>query len=354
MAESFANGMYTDSAVGHALQTTAGQFIPEIWSAQLLRDLDSALVLSSSTVTNRAYEGEFRNDGDVVRIPHFVDTVRDFGVKKAYAGFTADEMDRAQLEYIKMTIANGSSFRFQVDRLHQWQTKAGIDLMSDLVRQRGRVTAQTLDKLVAQTIMAAVAGKDLNGSGLLEVPTDPGDFDALPPLHDSVEQIELPASGNTRVYDTIVDMITYLDLNNAPQDRHLFIAPNIRAELLKTPNFIDASHWGGTPVMPTGVIGTILGVPVTVSNTLRNASSTHAKKLVKAPHTGASNIHMLMTATNAVSVVIPQADMGAYQPEDDFTQVVKSRVIYDAKVIRPEQLVVCGDYEAPEEDEEEP
>lgn len=348
MAESFSNGMYADSAVGHALQTTAGQFVPEIWIAQLLEDLDSALVLSGPTVTNRNYEGEFRNEGDQIRIPHFVDTVRDFGLKKAYDAFTSDQMDRAQLEYIKMTIANGSSFRFQVDRFHQWQTKSGVDLMSNLVSQRARVTAQALDKLVAQTIMAAVSGKDLNGSGLSAVPTVWAEYDALPALHDSVEQIALPAdTEENRVYNTIVDMLSYLDTNNAPQDRHLFIAPNIRAELLKNPNFIDASHWGAQAVMPSGVIGTILGVPVTVSNTLRNTSTTHEKTLVKAPHTGASDLYMVMTATNAVSVVIPQADMGAYQPEDDFTQVVKSRVVYDSKVIRPEQLVVCGDYTAP-------
>lgn len=347
MSETFSNGVYTDSATGHALQTTAGQFIPEIWSAQLLRDLDSALVLSGPTVTNRNYEGEFRNDGDVVRIPHFVDTVQDFGVKKAYGSFASNEMDRAQLEYIKMTVANGSSFRFQVDKLHQWQTKAGIDLMSALVAQRARVSAQALDKLVAQTLTAAIEGKDLNGSGLSAVPTTLAGFNALPALHGSVEQLALGSASDTRVYDLIVDMLTYLDGNNAPEGRHLFVAPSIRAELLKTPNFIDASHWGGNPVMPSGVIGTILGVPVTVSNTLRNASTSSGKKLVKAPHTGASALHMVMTATNAVSVVIPQADMGAYQPEDDFTQVVKSRVIYDAKVIRPEQLVVVGDYAAP-------
>ena len=348
MSESFANGVYTDSATGHALQTTAGQFIPEIWSAQLLRDLDSALVLSGPTVTNRNYEGEFRSDGDVVRIPHFVDTVNDFGVKKAYQGFTSDQMDRAQLEYIKMTVANGSSFRFQVDRLHQWQTKAGIDLMSNLVAQRARVSAQALDKLVAQTLVAAIAGKDLNGTGLSEVPDDAEDFDDLPSLHDSVEQLAVPAgTGTDTIYNKIVDMVTYLDQNNAPQERHLFIAPSVRKALLKDPNFIDASHWGAQAVMPSGVIGQVLGVPISVSNTLMNTSTSSGKKLVKAPHTGASPIHMLMTATNAVSVVIPEAQMGAYQPEDDFTQVVKSRVIYDAKVIRPEQVVVCGDFEDP-------
>lgn len=348
MSETFSNGVYTDSATGHALQTTAGQFIPEIWSAQLLRDLDSALVLSGPTVTNRNYEGEFRNDGDVVRIPHFVDTVQDFGVKKAYGSFASNEMDRAQLEYIKMTVANGSSFRFQVDKLHQWQTKAGIDLMSALVAQRARVSAQALDKLVAQTLTAAIEGKDLNGSGLSAVPTTLAGFNALPALHGSIEQVDVPTgTGSSTVYNTIVDMITYLDGNNAPQDRQLFIAPSVRATLLKDPNFIDASHWGAQPVMPSGVIGMILGVPVSVSNTLMNTSTSSGKKLVKAPHTGAAKINMLMTATNAVSVVIPQADMGAYQPEDDFTQVVKSRVIYDAKVIRPEQLVVCGDYAKP-------
>ena len=351
MSEAFSGGVYKDSATGHPIQTTNNLFIPELWTAQLLEDLEGSLILGSAMVTNRNYEGEFRREGDVLHIPHFIDTVRDFGLKKAYGAFSAGEMDHAELEYIKMTIQKGSSFRFEVDRLHQWQTKEGIDLMSNLVRQRARKLAETIDMLVAQTITAAIGGKDLNSSPNKTVPEEAEDWDALTDLHGSVEQLELEedGEGNVNVYNTIVDMIAQLDSVNAPQDRYLIVAPSIRAALLKDPNFMDAGKWGATPVMPTGVIGQILGVPVYVSNVLANNTSS-AKKLVRPTHTGASKIQMLMGSTNAVSLVIPHAEMRAYEPEDSFTQAVKSRIVYDAKVIRPEQLVVVGTFEEPEEE----
>jgi len=347
MSEAFSGGVYRDSATGHPIQSTDNLFIPELWTAQLLEDLEGSLILGSAMVTNRNYEGEFRREGDVLHIPHFVDTVRDFGLKKAYGAFSAGEMDHAELEYIKMTIQKGSSFRFEVDRLHQWQTKEGIDLMSNLVRQRARKLAETIDILVAQTITAAIGGKDLNSSLSKTVPATLAEWNALTDLHGEVKQLTLQ-TGTDGVYKTIVDMVMELDITNAPQDRYLIVAPSIRASLLKDPNFMDASKWGATPVMPTGAIGQILGVPVYVSNVLANTTSS-AKKLVRPTHTGASQIQMLMGSTNAVSLVIPHAEMRAYEPEDSFTQAVKSRVVYDAKVVRPEQLVVVGTFEEPVE-----
>ncbi|TDB90915.1 hypothetical protein E1264_03560 [Actinomadura sp. KC216] len=340
MAEAFTGGVYTDSAVGHPLQTTNNLFIPKIWTSQLLNDLEGSLVLGSATITNRNYEGEFKRGGDVIHIPHFLDTVNDFGLKQAYDSFASNEMDKAALEYIKMTVQKGSSFRFHVDSLHQLQTQAGIDLMSNLVSQRARKTAYAIDALVAQTIQAAVLGKDLNASPSAVVPTVLADFNAIPALHGSIAQKVIPGTANA-IYTTIVDMLTELDLNHAPQDRYLIIAPSVRAELLKTEAFIDAAHWGGGAVMPTGAIGQILGVPVMVSNTLENTSSVRTKKLVQPLHTGAAKFSMVMGSTNAISMVLPLAEMQAYQPQEDFTSAVKSRLVYDAKAIRTEQMVVA-------------
>ncbi|WP_329303901.1 hypothetical protein OG410_41485 [Streptomyces sp. NBC_00659] len=50
--------------------------------------------------------------------------------------------------------------------------------------------------------------------------------------------------------------------------------------------------------------------------------------------------------TSANSVVVPFAEMAAYNPEKSFTSAVKSRVTYDTKVCRPEQLLVAQGVEA--------
>lgn len=53
-----------------------------------------------------------------------------------------------------------------------------------------------------------------------------------------------------------------------------------------------------------------------------------------------------MGLTSANSVVVPFAEMAAYNPEKSFTSAVKSRVTYDTKVCRPEQLLVVQGVEA--------
>ncbi|MFE3579404.1 phage major capsid protein [Streptomyces vinaceus] len=312
-----------------------GVFVPELWTAQLLQDLEDNLILGSAEITNRNYEGEFRREGDRIRIPHFIDTVEDKGLIKAY-GEIGDK-DHAALEYIPMTVGKGSSFHIEIDALHQLQTKSGIDLMSELVRQRGRQAAVSIDRMLAQTLTAAVAGKDLNGSE-----TMPADLNILPALHGKIDTVT-PNALDTEVigvYDFVVAMLENLDLKNAPDSRYLFISPRLRSLLLRDPKFIDASHFGSS-VMPSGVIGTILGIPVRVSNTLGSARA-EAGKLVKGRrHDEFKNIDMFMGSTSATSLVIPFAQMEAYKPEKSFTDAIKSRVIYDAKVIRPEQLLVA-------------
>ncbi|MGW6597905.1 hypothetical protein [Streptomyces sp. NPDC055036] len=323
------------------LQATGGHFIPEIWTSQLLSDLDDNLILGSPEITNRQYEGEFRREGDVIRIPHFVDTVTDKGIVKAYG--TVGTADHAALEYIKMTVAKGSSFHLELDNLHQLQTKTGIDLMSNLVAQRARTLANTLDSLIAKTILAAVATKDLNGSEDRNATVS-----GLPALHGAVTKIvdgDFVATETISVYDFVVSMLEKLDIKGAPDSRYLFISPKLRSALLRDPKFIDASHFGGGAIMPSGVIGSILGVPVRVANTLGNHTRPN-EKLVKNRHTDFSSVDMFMGSTSAVSLIIPFAEMEAYKPETKFTHAIKSRVIYDAKVIRPEQLIVAQGVEA--------
>ncbi|GCD99856.1 hypothetical protein [Embleya hyalina] len=339
-------GVYTQA--GDKLNTgVAGTFIPEIWTDQLLEDLEEALVLGSATITNRNYEGEFRREGDVIRIPHFVDTVDDKGRVGAYGSI--GDADRAELEYIKMTVNKGSSFHLEIDALHQLQTKAGIDLMSELIRQRGKALARTMDRVIAQTIVAAVAGKDSNGVEAINVA--PAELAKLPDLHGAIDTAALPQSVKdtkaVSVYDYVVDMLERLDVRSAPEDsRYLFIAPKLRSAILRDKKFIDASHFGHG-VMPTGVIGTILGVPVRVTNSLGVTAGLPQPKLgAKQGHGVLSGIDMIMGSTQAVSLVIPHAEMDSYRPEKKFVDAIKSRVIYDTKVIRPEQIIVAKAVEA--------
>ncbi|MFJ9771812.1 hypothetical protein ACIRVF_11260 [Kitasatospora sp. NPDC101157] len=328
------------------LQTTPGQFIPEVWTSQLLQDIEENLILSASPFTNRDYEGEFRRSGDVVRIPHFVDgTVTDKGIVKAYGEIGA--ADHAELEYMKMTVAKGSSFHLEIDALHQLQTQSGIDLMSNLVAQRARATARSIDELVALTLLAGLSGKDLNGAEDRNATVSGLPALELGPISKvQAADVNQAATDVLSVYDYVVSMLEVLDTRSAPQDRWLYVSPRMRSLLLRDEKFIDASkHGGGGSVVASGQIGTILGLPVIVANALGNHTRPNSP-VIKKGNEKFGSVDLFMGSTSAVSVVMPFAEMAAYNPEKKFTGAVKSRVIYDAKVCRPEQLLIAQGVEA--------
>lgn len=332
MAPTFNNGTYRENGARYNAGVE-NVFIPELWSAQLLQDTEDNLVLGSLLATN-TYEGEFRREGDTIRIPHFVQTVTDKGLVGAYGSI--GEADRAELEYIKMQVAKGSSYHIEIDSLHQLQTKAGIDLMTELVRQRARQSAITLDKLVAETVVLA-SQETAAGSGLGK---DANSDSKAEPLHGLVESVVLGTSANAR-YEQIVDMLALLDDANAEGDRFLIVGSSVRTELLKIKEFIDASHWGGTAVMPAGTIGTILGVPVIVSNTVGKRVTRKGKssQLLQS-HSAAAGVDMILGSAGSVAAVIPHVEMAAYKPEAKFTDAIKARLHFDAKVLAPHELVI--------------
>lgn len=328
----FANGVYTDAGA-RLTSGTDNVFIPEVWTAQLLQDTEDQLVLANLLATN-TYEGEFRREGDVIRIPHFLQTVEDKGNVAAYGSIGT--ADRAELEYIKMQVAKGSSWHFEVDSLHQLQTRQGIDLMTELVRQRARSAAQAIDALVARTIVYA-SQETSSGSGLgKDYNSDSGDA----PLHGLVESVEL-GSGTAARYNQIVDMLTLLDDANVEGERFLLVGNNVRAELLKMKEFVDASHWGGSPIMVNGFIGSVVGVPVIVTNTIGSRPQRKGKSVqLRTSHDEARSVDMIMGVRGSVAAVIPNVEMEAYRPESKFTDAIKARMHYDCKVINPHQLVV--------------
>jgi hypothetical protein len=219
--------------------------------------------------------------------------------------------------------------------------------MSNLVSQRARQTALAIDELVALTLLAALQGKDLNGAE-----NRTATVSGLPALElgaiskVQATDVNAPAADKLSVYDYVVKMLEVLDTRSAPQDRYLFVSPRMRSLLLRDEKFIDASqHGGGGSVVASGQIGSILGLPVVVANALGN----HARPsspVIKKGNERFGSVDLFMGSTSAVSVVVPFAEMAAYNPEKSFTSAVKSRVIYDAKVCRPEQLLVAQGVEA--------
>lgn len=315
---------------------TMGTWIPEIWSSQFIEDLQASLILGSSLMVNRQYEGLVRNQGDTVRIPHFNNSVT---VTAGYTPYSeVASPDRANLDSLLLRVNEGFTFGFEVDDLHQLQTASGVSLMEGLVREAARTTAEYMDAKIVNVILKATTGKDANNA------------DAA--LHGTAHTEVY--NGTDEVYDLALRQRTILDINNVPQSgRFILIGPSEYATILKDPRFIDASQYGAGAVVTNGEVGRILGMPVLVSNTIGShltdatlsqlpgvAGGQLGIRGTKNKGVAYETIKMVVGHTSAITLAEQLTRMESYRPEKKFTTAVKGLEIFGAKCMRPEYLTV--------------
>lgn len=324
-----------------------GTWIPEIWAAQYLEDLKSALVIGSPMVVNRQYEGDIQGQGDTVRIPHYGSTT--VAVNSGYTPYSdIPTPDRATIDSLVMRINDSFTLGFEVDDLHQLQSASGTNLLEALFREQARATAEAFDKKIVTAITQALTSKDSNNvtGGTAQNPT----YGAL---HGKVASINLKAADP--IYEGIVQMRLIMDINNVPQaGRYLVVGPLEYSTLLKDPRFITANAYGGGAVLINGEVGQILGLPVLVSNTIGGHFLDASLKLLpgvvggmvgergtKAKGVNYEGIQMFCGHNMAVTMANQLTRLEAYRPEKRFTTAVKGLTVFGAKVIRPEALVVA-------------
>lgn len=119
------------------------EFIPEIWSANILAQKNNVHVFGN--LSNRDYEGEIKGAGDVVRISQLGEvTINDYTRNNFATGLTMQYMDNAQLT---LTIDQQKYFTIAVDKLDQVQSKPAF--MSALSGKASYAIADTQDAFIA-------------------------------------------------------------------------------------------------------------------------------------------------------------------------------------------------------------
>lgn len=270
-------------------------FIPEIWSARLLKHLDEDLVFKQ--LVNTDYEGEIRNVGDTVRVNRIGDIV--------VGSYTKDgEISSPQQlsgEQLVLTIDQFKYFNFYVDDVDSAQQNPKI--MDDAMNRAAFALAKEVDKYIAGLYAQAGVKLDNNGAGY-QVGT---------------------GTGNKNPYDLVVDIVEQMDTHNIPgAGRWLVIPPWFHAMLLKSEEYKLAFQ----DYKSTGEIPTIAGIKILMSNNLPT------KKI--------SNVDfsVLLAGTNmAISFAQQLNKVEAYRPEKRFADAVKGLLLFGAKVFYPESLV---------------
>lgn len=263
-------------------------FIPEIWSANLLQPLQKAEVFGS--VVNKDYEGDISNVGDTVHITTLANvTVGNYTPHTDISIEPLGDTDQT------LVIDQSKYFGFEVDDIEKRQ--AANDVIAPATANAAYQLADLADKFLASLMAAGVSA----GNKLAAVnSTDP-----------------------SKLYDTIVDLGVCLDKASVPSEgRWVVVNPDQYGLLLKDERFITASDAAHGTLL-NGIVGEAAGFSVRKSN---NVPTAKAVATIIAGSTIAATFAEQITSVEAT------------RKEKGFADIVKGLHLYGAKVVRPTAL----------------
>jgi len=259
-------------------------FVPSIWSARLLTELESRLVARG--ISNQDYQGDA--SGGSVRITNVLDPT--IGSYTAHNDITVDTVTDAQQV---MNLDQQDYFAFEIDDIEQAQSVSGGAVMAEATQRAAYGLASKIDTYLL---------------GLMEAGGTAGDA------------FDLTTSG--QAYDIFVNHSIALDEADIPEaGRFTVVSPALHGKLLTDDRFISAGDAAGAGVRANGRVGEVAGLTVYKSNNLT------AGKVV----TGYRGATTLATQINKVE---------GFRMENRFADAVKGLSTYGGKVIRPTGLVV--------------
>ncbi|MBT2508087.1 hypothetical protein J7I98_19790 [Streptomyces sp. ISL-98] len=206
-------------------------FVPEAWASSLLVQFDPLLVWSSRLVSNRDYEGEIRNKGDVVHVNSLIrPTVSEYSLPE---GMTAQRPETVEQE---IPISEADYLQLLIEDAERVQLATG-DFSSPINKQMVRALAAKADTFMANIITGSATG--------------------LPNVS--------PTSGSipTSLYGAILDMMLALDDNDVPEGgRYVVVSPKAKRYLIEHPAIANAAAYGEGGVTANGVVARLAGFTV--------------------------------------------------------------------------------------------
>lgn len=298
-------------------------FIPEVWSSQILEALPAQLVFAS--LCNTDYENDISKLGDVVRISGIGDITVSSYVKDTTIG-SPQVLSDAQTTLV---ISQAKFYNFAVDDVDKAQGNPAV--MQAAMKWAAYSLAKQADLFVAGLYTDVAAGNTIGSSGS--------------PITLARATNANIAAGTT-LYDELVVLAQFLTQNNVPNDGDRFcvipawgktlLTQDYRFTAFNTPSANDrmmtgAINDGNSPPPPAGgYIGQIENMAVYESNNAVHLGGTLGT-------TGSQDVFLAghkMAWTFASNV----KETEAYRPPDKFGDAIKGLYLYGAKVVRPYAL----------------
>lgn len=264
-------------------------FIPSVWSEAINRGLERACVFLQDC--NRQYEGDVSEMGDSVHILGVgKPTIKT--LERANASGEIDAAEEVADSSVILNINQIRYFNYKVGDIDKAQAVGG--LMDALSEETAEGISNEMDKFVAN--MATEA------SPLYTEPMVVTKDNVLDILDDAIEALQ----------DKDVNIASGISVTISPRFYKLFK----KAYIEKDTN--------NSEFLKNGVVARYGSVTVRMS-----------KNVVK---TGDVDNIMIRTK-RAIAFVNPLTHTEAYRPEKSFADAVKGFVLFDGKIVRPEEII---------------
>lgn len=272
-------------------------FIPELWSANLLSSLKKNLVAASPAVVNRNWEGEIKAKGDRVRI-----TSIGRPTVKNYAKNTNMDAPEDLTDAQRVLICDQQKYvHFQIDDIDKAQAAGNV--MPEAMNEASYAFSDTIDQFVIGKYTDAA---EANKLGATQCTTADKVFQMLVALRGKLNTSNVPKQGR---YCFLPDFCIGLLL----QDTRLVANP--------------ADPETGSNLRNGSIYMPVLGFSILESNNL--------------PNTAGDDWLAMAGHPLAVTYADQLTETEAYRPELRFGDAIKSLYVYGAKVVHPSALATA-------------
>lgn len=301
-------------------------FIPTIWSGQILRRLKITLAYASPFVVNHDHEGEIQDYGNTVKIHGISDPTISTYTKNVVMA----EPEVLNDFEVELLIDGADKFNFKVDDIDQKQTQPKV--VAEAMDRAAYGLALKADQYMAAKLVAAgEAGTDFSGETM---PALIGTT-AAPKVVGLTDQ-----TGHQAAYEYLVDLGVALDNQKIPRtrDRYVIVPPWFVGELSKDIRFVGYSGAAGNTVLTDGFAGDA------AANGLagRAAGFNVISSLDVPTGSGAGGAYASVVAgvPSAASFANQIVKTEALRHPNQFADVLRGLHVYGGAVTSPERIVL--------------
>lgn len=268
-------------------------FVPRVWAKKIQHELERKLVYAEDC--NREYEGQVSNIGDTVKI---------LGVGKPTittqvgGDIVLTGAEKVESTAVSMPIMQISYFNYKVGDIDKLQAVGGI--MEALSKEATLGVANEMDKYIASMAKDKLAVRYASAATTV--------------TKDNI--LSLIDNSLVKLYDNDVQ----------PNDEIVMtVKPWFYMILKQAYTALDTDN---SKMLENGKVGRYGNVIVKMSNNV--AQDTNSNDLV------------MIRTKKAIAFANPKIHTEPYRPENSFDDTVKGFALYDAKIVRPKELIVLN------------